>query len=89
MIFLKIIIQIFDTPLKNRLFFKYSRANLGFSFEKHMNFSPGSVVHICVSDRLQISPNDPLDTFGSESAFASKGFVLKMSLSERPPFSRN
>ena len=27
----------------------------------------------------------PLDTFGSESAFANKGYVLKMSLPERPP----
>ena len=34
-------------------------------------------MQICVSDKLQIPPNDPLDTFGSESAFASKGLVLK------------
>ena len=50
-----------------------------------MDFSPVCVIHICVSDSLQIPPNDPLDTFGSESAFASKGYVLKMSLSERSP----
>ena len=87
--FLKIIVQIFDLPLKNHSFCKDCRANLGFSFETQINFSPGCVIQICVSDKLQIPPNDPLDTFGSENAFASKGFVLKMSLSERPPFSRN
>ena len=56
---------------------------------KNKKILPGCVIQICVSDKLQIPPNDPLDTFGSESAFASKGFVLKMSLSERPPFSKN
>ena len=87
--FLKIIVQIFDLPLKNHSFCKDRRANLWFSFEKQINFSPGCVIQICVSDKLQTPPNDPLDTFGSESAFASKGFVLRMSLSEHPPFSRN
>ena len=51
-----------------------------------MNFSPGCVMQVCVADRLQIPPNDHLDTVGSENAFANKGYVLKMSLSERPPF---
>ena len=87
--FLKMIVQIFDFPLKNRWFFKEYRANLWFSFEKQMNFSPGCVMQVCVADRLQIPPNDHLDTVGSENAFASKGYVLKMSLSERPPVSRN
>ena len=86
---LKIIVQIFDLPLKNHSFCKDCCANLWFSFEKQINFSPGRVIQICVSNKLQTPPNDPLDTFGSESAFASKGFVLQMSLSERPPFSRN
>jgi len=87
--FLKMIVQIFDFPLKNRWFFKEYRANLWFSFEKQMNFSPGCVMQVCVADRLQIPPNDHLDTVGSQNAFASKGYVLKMSLSERPSFSRN
>ena len=38
---------------------------------------------------LKSLQNDPLVTVGSESAFAKKGYVLKMPLSERPPFSRN
>ena len=73
--FLKIIVQIFDLPAKNNCFCKDCRANLWFSFEKQMNFSPGCVIQICNSDKLQIPPNDPLDTFGSESAFASKGYI--------------
>ena len=46
-------------------------------------------MQVCVADRLQIPPNDHLDTVGSENAFANKGYVLKMSLSERLSFSRN
>ena len=86
--FLKMIVQIFDFFWKTDDFLKY-RANLWFSFEKQMNFSPGCVMQVCVADRLQIPPDDPLETLGSKNAFASKGYVLKMSLSERPPCSRN
>ena len=37
---------------------------------------------------LKSPQNDPLVTVGSESVFAKKGYVLKMPLSERLPFSR-
>ena len=46
-----------------------------------------NIIHI--SEKLRIPSKDPLVTFGSENAFAKKGSVLKMSLSERLPFSRN
>ena len=59
-----------------------------FPFEKLMILSAMWVIQICVSDRLKIPPNETLGTFGSERAFASKGYLLKMSPSERPPFSR-
>ena len=83
------IVQIFDLPGKTVHFVKIVVQIFDFPFEKQINFSPRCVIQICVSDKLQIPPNDPLDTFGSESAFASNGYVLKISLSERPPFSRN
>ena len=51
--FLKIIVQIFDFPLRNVSFCKDCRANLWFSFEKQINFSPGCVLQICVSDKLK------------------------------------
>ena len=58
-VFLKIIVQIFDLPLKNHSFCKDCRANLWFSFEKHIDFSPGCVIQTCISDKLQSLPNDP------------------------------
>ena len=47
------------------------------------------VIQICISETLNIRQKDPLVTVGSKSAFAQKGQVLKMSLSERPAFSRH
>ena len=75
----------FEKPM---IVWRISCKSVIFLWKTH-EVSPGCVMQVCVADKLQIPPNDHLDTVGSENAFASKGYVLKTSLSERPSFSRN